>query len=130
MILYRVLSQSHHSTIDAETAFTTIAVLSMVIHPANMIMTIIPRVVATFASFERLQNYLLEAPRQDQRVVLEDKPERLLPHGNTAAAISLEEVTVEADKTSAPALDRVTLEVERSSLVICAGPSKSFARLK
>ncbi|KJK75094.1 hypothetical protein H634G_09729 [Metarhizium anisopliae BRIP 53293] len=123
MILYRVLSQSHHSTIDAETAFTTIAVLSMVIHPANMIMTIIPRVVATFASFERLQNYLLEAPRQDQRVVLEDKPERLLPHGNTAAAISLEEVTVEADKTSAPALDRVTLEVERSSLVICAGPT-------
>lgn len=123
MILYGVLSQSHHSTIDAETAFTTIAVLSMVIHPANMIMTIIPRVVATFASFERLQNYLLEAPRQDQRVVLEDKPERLLPHGNTAAAISLEEVTVEADKTSAPALDRVTLEVERSSLVICAGPT-------
>lgn len=125
MMLYGALSYSKHSTIDAETAFTTIAVLSMVIHPANMIMTIIPRIVACFASFERIQTYLLEAPRCDQRVDLPDTSRLPACPSHATVAVCLEEVTVQADKTSELALDRVNMEIARSTIVVCTGPTGS-----
>ncbi|ODA84214.1 hypothetical protein RJ55_02732 [Drechmeria coniospora] len=114
MILYGIVSHRHHVNIDPETAFTTIAVLSMVIHPANMIMTIVPNIVACFASFDRIQSYLLEPPRHDQRIDTVD---------DNDGEINLENVSVQADKTSRPALDAVSLRLERSSIVACTGPT-------
>lgn len=123
MILYAGLAQSRHAGLDAETAFTTIAILSMVIHPANMIMTIVPRLVATFASFERVQSYLLEDPHLDQRKAFPDRSSSQLHHGPSAAAINLRQVTIQADGASEPALDNVTLEIKQSQIAACAGPT-------
>lgn len=45
-------------SLDAETAFTAMAVLSMVTHPANMVLTLVPRGVAGMAGFGRIQGFL------------------------------------------------------------------------
>lgn len=55
--------------LDTETAFTAVAILGMVTHPANMVMTIVPRIVAAFASFERIQAFLTDESRSDERDV-------------------------------------------------------------
>lgn len=55
--------------LDTETAFTAVAILGMVTHPANMVMTIVPRIVAAFASFERVQAFLTDESRSDERDV-------------------------------------------------------------
>ncbi|EDN95157.1 hypothetical protein SS1G_11032 [Sclerotinia sclerotiorum 1980 UF-70] len=49
LAMFALISQAHGVNLDTETAFTTMAILSMVTHPANMVMTIVPRVVAAFA---------------------------------------------------------------------------------
>ncbi|KAI1405376.1 putative ABC transporter [Hypoxylon fuscum] len=68
--LFAVIAGLHGDTLDTETAFTTIAILSMVTHPANMVMTIVPRAVAAFAGFDRIQTYLLRESLHDRRGTL------------------------------------------------------------
>ncbi|KAM3508693.1 hypothetical protein MY10362_001057 [Beauveria mimosiformis] len=121
MMLYGAYCAARHSRLDTETAFTTVAVLSLVISPANMIMTIIPRMFACMASFERLQTYLLEPARQDQREIISDKADQQLMLDTFAPEISLKNVTVPSEKGSGAALSEVTLDIARSSIVICAG---------
>lgn len=43
------------------------AILSMVTHPANMVMTIVPRAVASLAGFDRIQAFLLRPSLYDYR---------------------------------------------------------------
>jgi ATP-binding cassette subfamily C (CFTR/MRP) protein 1 len=107
VILYVITSNGH---LDAETAFTTVAVLSMVIHPANMILTLIPRLVGSFASFERMQTYLVKATREDQRLIE--------PRSNE---IRLENVTVHPDNSLEPILANVNLTISCPSVVVVSG---------
>lgn len=115
--------------LDTETAFTTMAILSMVTHPANMVMTIVPRVVAAFAGFERIQAYLLRPSLQANRGIL-PKP--------TLNKLSWDPTTVHLTKSS-PAiqirqlrighkqlvLDNINIEVAAGSLTIISGPTGS-----
>lgn len=55
---------------DTETTFTIIAILGMVTHPANMVMTIVPRVVAVFSGLRRIQSFLLRESLQAHRGTL------------------------------------------------------------
>lgn len=55
---------------DTETIFTIIAILGMVTHPANMVMTIVPRVVAVFSGLRRIQSFLLRESLQAHRGTL------------------------------------------------------------
>ncbi|KAK2590797.1 hypothetical protein QQS21_011518 [Conoideocrella luteorostrata] len=122
MILYAILARSRNSRLDPETAFTTVAILSTVIHPANMIMTIFPRIIATIASCERIQCYLLEAPHIDQRTTQDSSKITTVPnHPN--AAISLRGVTIQADARSEVALNNVSLDIKHSQIAVCAGPT-------
>lgn len=45
LVIFAIMSYFRGETLDAEAAFTTVAILTMVTHPANMVMTIIPRIV-------------------------------------------------------------------------------------
>jgi len=74
IIIFAVIAHFRGQRFDAETAFTTMAVLSMVTHPANMLMTIVPRAIAAFAGFDRIQNYLLRPLLQDNREVIQAFP--------------------------------------------------------
>jgi ATP-binding cassette subfamily C (CFTR/MRP) protein 1 len=62
-----VIARARDRSLDAETAFTTLAIFTMVTHPANMVMTIVPRVVASFAGFDRIQTFLLQPHLHDHR---------------------------------------------------------------
>ncbi|RFU26545.1 hypothetical protein B7463_g9807, partial [Scytalidium lignicola] len=108
--------------LDAETAFTTMAVLSMVTHPANMVMTFIPRAIAAFSGFERIQNYLLRPSVKDQRQLLSQTTLRnssLNPSSEPRPAILIQQLTI-VDKQ--PILENINLKISAGSLTIISGP--------
>jgi ATP-binding cassette subfamily C (CFTR/MRP) protein 1 len=70
LIIFALIARAHGRSLDTETAFTTIAILTMVTHPANMVMTTVPRAVASFAGFDRIQTFLLRPSLPDHRVSL------------------------------------------------------------
>ncbi|PSR92117.1 P-loop containing nucleoside triphosphate hydrolase protein [Coniella lustricola] len=122
MILYVVLANVHSSrALDVETAFTTIAILSMVTHPANMVMTIVPRAIASLASFERIQNYLIDSARHDPRI---DVGEDTLSssEGTAKLALRFKNVSVQIRPAQSPILEDVSLDVERGQILVCSGP--------
>jgi ATP-binding cassette subfamily C (CFTR/MRP) protein 1 len=100
--------------IDAETAFTTIAILGMVTHPANMVMTIVPQAVGAFAGVERIQKFLLKPVLRDER--------RIYPPGhgtNHDPAISIQQLTIGAEQ---PILESIDIEFPSGSLSMISGP--------
>ncbi|AEO64833.1 uncharacterized protein THITE_2142635 [Thermothielavioides terrestris NRRL 8126] len=113
LMLFAVAAARRGRALNAETAFTTMAILSMVTHPANMVMTIVPRAVAAFAGFERIQAYLLRPPLLDER--------RILPGvaGRAGLAINIRDVSLGERQ---PVLRDVSIRVEYGSLVIVSGP--------
>lgn len=61
-----------NGSLDAETAFTAMAVLGMVTHPANMVLTLVPRGVAGLAGFGRMQGFLVRSTTTMQRQLVGD----------------------------------------------------------
>lgn len=88
----------------------------MVTHPANMVMTIIPRAIASLASFERIEEYLLEASQRRYREVV---------HGaqgsQTSAAIALRNVNICFSSTDRPVIQNASLEIPRGFFFACLG---------
>lgn len=118
-VLFVLVASLKGSALDTETAFTTTALLGLVTHPANMIMSIVPQAIGSLAAFERIQEYLLQAPRNDQRLALkktEDSPDAVSP------AICVENVTIQSSPMSPPILTNISLVIDRGSIVICSGP--------
>ncbi|KAL1864187.1 hypothetical protein VTK73DRAFT_6078 [Phialemonium thermophilum] len=107
-----------------------IAVLSMVTHPANMVMTIVPRAIATAASFERVQAYLVSSPRTDSRTITSEGVVVTTSTISDAATSSrpvvrFEHVTIDrpAGHGSAPILRDVRFEItEDHPFAFCSGP--------
>ncbi|KAK4444468.1 ATP-binding cassette-containing protein [Podospora aff. communis PSN243] len=121
LVLYVVVSSWDGSVLDTETAFTTTALLGLVTHPANMIMTIIPQAVGSLAAFKRIQEYLLEQPRLDERLSI--KGSGLSPAAAEAfPVIQLENVTLQPNPSTPALLENISFVVEKGSLVICGGP--------
>ncbi|KAI1382387.1 ABC transporter [Hypoxylon crocopeplum] len=114
LVLYAILAKVRGGELDTETAFTTIAILGMITHPANMVMTIIPRAIASFASFERIQSFLLEPSRIDHRIEVSGNDIYLDRH----PAIDMTSLSVGESRL---ALDGVELNVQQGSIVICSG---------
>lgn len=118
IVLYGALAPLRGEALDVETAFTSIAVLSMITHPANMIMTIVPRAVVSLSSFERIQAYLLggggPSGRGSQRQQQQDHD----------VAIRLDDVTVANpfDPSRQPVLQNITLDIPHGAVTILTGP--------
>ncbi|KAI0846774.1 P-loop containing nucleoside triphosphate hydrolase protein [Daldinia vernicosa] len=126
LVLYAILAKLRGDQLDTETAFTTIAILSMVTHPANMVMTIVPRVIASFSSFERIQSFLLEPSRQDYRIEIVNS--QATPRLNNSRdddfhpashpSFSVVGVSVGGSRS---VLSGINLTVQKGSIVICSG---------
>ncbi|KAL6875904.1 P-loop containing nucleoside triphosphate hydrolase protein [Trichoderma longibrachiatum] len=114
-VLFALVARWNGTVLDAETAFTTTALLGLVTHPANMIMSIIPEAVGSLAAFERIQQYLLQPPRHDQRALLNNS-------NQDTPAIALEQVTIQLSPSTPPILSDINLLVKKGSIVICSGP--------
>ena len=121
-MLYALIVRLNGSALDAETAFTTTALLGLVTHPANMIMSIVPQAIGSLAAFERIQSYLLLPPLHDQR------GDAKVAGGTTTcppAAIVMDDVDIHADPKMPPVLANVSITVNQASVVVCSGPTGS-----
>ena len=116
IILYAVVARARGEPLDAETAFTTVAILSLVTHPANMIMTIVPRVVAAMANVDRIQAFLLDPSRADGRLRVST---------NTAIAsddsVHFDNVIIRFAKLQDPTLKNISMKMQLGSVTMCAG---------
>ncbi|KAL2880163.1 hypothetical protein SGCOL_004548 [Colletotrichum sp. CLE4] len=120
LVLYVIVARLHGSALDVETAFTTTALLGLVTHPANMIMTIVPQAVGSLAAFERIQLYLAEPPRDDQRLLFDKAEDSLV---DISPALSLENVTIQGlTPSKPPVLSNLNFVIDKGSIVMCSGP--------
>ncbi|KAM3089362.1 hypothetical protein ACMFMG_000965 [Clarireedia jacksonii] len=121
-----MVSQARGINLDTETAFTTVAILSMVTHPANMVMTIVPRAVAALAGFERIQSFLLRPSLQDNRgtiskpVLVSNLPPSQLT--NRSFAIRIRQLGIGHKQTI---LDNINIDISPHSHTILSGPTGS-----
>ncbi|TPX11841.1 uncharacterized protein E0L32_007578 [Thyridium curvatum] len=100
--------------LDAETSFTTLILLGRVTHPANVVMTIIPRAFIALASFERLQAYLTKPELEDQRI----QPTERMPVAKAALRVD----GVAAGYGGILVLNELRLDFRPGSFTIVAGP--------
>lgn len=127
LVIYAVVAVARGGKLDTEIAFTTVAILSMVTHPANMVMTIVPRAVAAFAGFERIQTFLLRQSSKDDRGTLpwpgtspmDAASGQLTKPG---PAVHIRHLVI-GDKQ--PVLRNVDIEVPAGSFTIISGPTGS-----
>ncbi|OOQ83629.1 putative multidrug resistance protein [Penicillium brasilianum] len=123
LILFAVF-RSTKDVFNADVVFTTIALLGLVTHPANMIMTIIPRAIASLANFERIQAYLIQGSFKDERVT------KLSSTGGGThsrqpgqrPAVVLENVKVQLHSNPRPVLQNVNFHINEGAIFICSGP--------
>ncbi|KAI1842151.1 hypothetical protein JX266_011684 [Neoarthrinium moseri] len=129
LVLFAVISAANSRSLDTETAFTTVAILSMVTHPANMVMTFAPRVVSALSGFERIQSFLLRSPLQVSNRALRKDPSSELawnPISNqlptTGPDIQISRVTIGHPQVI---LEDINIEVATGKLTIVSGPTGS-----
>ncbi|KAB5513252.1 ABC transporter-like protein [Coniochaeta sp. 2T2.1] len=123
LVLHAVIAASTGHDFDTETAFTTTAILGMVTHPANMVMTIVPRGVAAFAGFARIQNFLLRPSLDDHR---NEVPTASIS-GTASSIVSVEPspaitITNLTIGDMVPILANVSINTAEGSLTIISGP--------
>lgn len=88
----------------------------MVTHPANMIMTIVPRAIGTLAAFDRIQTFLLHPSLRDHCLV--DNTVKLI-ETETGSAVLIRDLTI---GTKPLILENINLEVASGSFIIISGP--------
>ncbi|TVY57487.1 ABC transporter FUM19 [Lachnellula cervina] len=122
LVVFAVISGARGQNLNTETAFTTMAILTMVTHPANMVMTIIPRAVASFAGFDRIQSFLLRPSLRASRGTLPKVSSNQDPVAKPSPAILIQQLGVGGKQLI---LEDINLEVPAGSMTIISGPTGS-----
>lgn len=101
----------------------------MVTHPANMVMTIVPRAVAAFAGFERIQKFLLRSSLQANRGTLPKPTLNKLSWDpksghltNSSPVIQIRQLRIGHRQLI---LENINIEVAAGSLTVISGPTGS-----
>ncbi|KAF8851871.1 putative ABC transporter [Acephala macrosclerotiorum] len=115
LVIYAIIAGLHGKSLDTETAFTTMAILSMVTHPANMVMTIVPRAIGAMAGFERIQTFLLRPSLQDCREVTPKPNSNVGP----SSTILIQDVSIGEKQ---PILEDINIDITPGSLTVVSGP--------
>lgn len=107
------------SAADAKAMFSTVAILAMVTHPANMIMTIIPRAVAAYTSVQRVEEYLKEPQRSARcaSMTTTDTP------GSCVARF--DNATFCVGPSNVVVLKEISLNLEPGQTTVCIGSAGS-----
>lgn len=111
-ILALVAHYRYNNVFDAETAFSTVAILALVTHPANRVMTMIPLAIGSLASFERIEEHLLAASQRQYQ-----KDTHKLTHLPTQPAIALHNVSFNFKSSERAVLDNVSFTIPQRSFV-------------
>lgn len=107
--------------LDAETAYTTLAVLTMVTHPANMIMTTVPRAISSLASFQRIQDFVSKPHFADVRLRQELKAEVNLVDVGPQIAAEFKNVELKLAGSTTPTLENINFCIDSGTVVVCTG---------
>ncbi|KAF4963705.1 hypothetical protein FSARC_8302 [Fusarium sarcochroum] len=118
-VLFAVVANFSGQALDTETAFTTTALLGLVTHPANMIMSIVPQAIGSLAAFDRIQEYLLQQPRRDERLSLKTVEDSLI---HATPVVYIQDLIVQVGPSTSPIINNVSLTINKGSVVICSGP--------
>ncbi|KAJ5736202.1 ATP-binding cassette transporter [Penicillium malachiteum] len=113
LMLYAASSQSE-GPMQAGEIFSSVALLAMVTHPANMVMTLAPRAVAVMANFARVQSYLTKSLIEDIRQCTVGR--------FTHQFASVDNVTIDSASENLPILRNISLDIEKGDIFLCVGP--------
>jgi len=121
--------------LDPTTTFTSIAIITLVTQPANMLLALFPQFATVYGCATRIQKYLLEPSRDDKRVVLEphssvsgsDGNEHVGENGvkgklttDKSLAVIIEDVVLRPAAAADICLDGLSVQLKKGSLnVIC-----------
>ncbi|KAI0973805.1 putative ABC transporter [Xylaria arbuscula] len=129
LVLFSLLSAAKGRSLDSETAFSTMTVLPLITHPANMVMTIVPRAVGAFTGLKRIQAYLLQPSLQDNREALPTNATSKPSLGVSSSrrtevgpAIQIQQLTIGHKQTI---LENINIELAVMSFNIISGPTGS-----
>ncbi|KAJ5409271.1 uncharacterized protein N7487_003630 [Penicillium crustosum] len=111
LILFAMSSKSDR--LQADQIFTSLALLAMVTHPANMVMTLIPQAISIMSNFDRVQTYISQPSIQDSR--------EYSPNDNIEQLATLQDITIQPSSLASPILLDVSQALDRSEILICAG---------
>ena len=121
-------------SLDPSTAFTSIAVITLVTTPAINLLALYPQFASVYASAARIQKYLLEPSREDNRILLEphsrvsNSNENILasesePNGtpfDKSLAVIIEDVVLRPSTEADVCLTGLNVQLKKGSLnVIC-----------
>ncbi|KAJ5721180.1 ATP-binding cassette transporter [Penicillium malachiteum] len=112
LIIYATLLHGEEP-IQAGEVFSSLALLAMVTHPANMVMTLAPRAVAVMANFARVQSYLTKPPIEDSRQCTAEH------HIHQFASVN--NVTIKSASGTLAILQNVSLDMGKDELLLCVG---------
>lgn len=104
---------SKSDRLQADQIFTSLALLAMVTHPANMVMTLIPQAISIMSNFDRVQTYISQPSIQDSR--------EYSPNDNIEQLATLQDITIQPSSLASPILLDVSQALDRSEILICAG---------
>jgi hypothetical protein len=111
LILFAMSSKSDR--LQADQIFTSLALLAMVTHPANMVMTLIPRAISVMSNFDRIQTYISQPSIQDSR--------EYSPHDRIQRLATIQDITIQPSSLANPILLDVSQPLDRGEILICAG---------
>lgn len=123
-------------------AFTSLALISLVSHPASRLLSAIPNTAASIGCFDRIQEFLLaESHRESRHITTQgnSSSSETLPNSqqhnyiattspgtifqeNDGQAISIKSATIRPSKTADFLLKDVNLTIHKECLTIIAGP--------
>ncbi|KAK3941519.1 P-loop containing nucleoside triphosphate hydrolase protein [Diplogelasinospora grovesii] len=120
IVLFAAIAMHDGSVLDTKTAFPTIATLALVTHSANMVMTMVPKLVAAQAGFERIQGHIERiAPVVDLRSM---GPPLQQPGGDAGPIMVVKNLTVTFTPFGKRILDGINLDLSPGKVVACSGP--------
>ena len=124
--MFAVISAAKDRNLETDTAFTTAAILTMVTNPANMVMTIVPRIVSALSGFERIQAFLLRPQLEVNQREFSKAPlawnTASSQLGTPGPAISISDVQIGHPKIF---LENINLNIATGKLTIISGPTGS-----
>lgn len=116
IVLFTIIAMANGTTLDIKTAFPTIAVLALVTHSANMVMTVVPQAIAACASFAKIEDYIKS--QKAPAISHSPRPAQLAE----GSEVSIQGLTVQWTPEGSPTLKDINLELLRGQVVACLGP--------
>ncbi|CAI7625641.1 unnamed protein product [Penicillium manginii] len=137
--VYIALASHHGNTLLAATAFPALSIFNLLSSPLSILIQSLPGVIAMFACFERIGNFLQRDSRNDTRYLMNSattSAEKVLSvEPKPASSRGSSSITLHSDllnivdgkfwrtKDSEPILRELNLQIKRETLVAVVGPS-------